>query len=344
VRKVVRARFEQTRKSSRLERLWRRRFSRARRSGSSRKLPGQMLSVAIALEPPTESAVVRAITQSCEDAIGDGRCPDASQLSPAAVVSWYALVRVEDPNAPELKIEFHDRSATGALIETRTLSFSERDNPKSRWASVGAVIAAFVAARDSAGAQPASVRPRPLPPPASPAPKEAEKLAWNVDLALLSGPGLDRGAFRLGGLARGYVALPGAPGVLSLLSLRYAERPGNLALAWWSASCGLGARLGGTTTALSAELTGELTFERLLMSAEDPSTGVPDSAAQNRFGGRLSVNLALELVSNLAWVAGAEASALRPSVAIAVGHDALGRAPAVSYAFSTGLRFSGGGG
>ena len=113
-------------------------------------------------------------------------------------------------------------------------------------------------------------------------------------------------------------------------------------LAWWSASCGLGARLGGHTTPLSAELTGELAFERLQVSAVDPTTAEADDAAQNRFGGRLSVNLALRLVNNLAWVAGAEASALRPSIAIAVGHDASGRAPAVTYAFSTGLRFSGG--
>jgi hypothetical protein len=302
-----------------------------------------MLSVAIALEPPTEVAVVRAITQSCEEAIGEGRCPAAAELPPAAVVSWYALIRLDNPAAPVLEIEFHDRSAQGALIETRTLAFSERDTAESRWASVGAVVAAFVASRDSAATPPPSLRPRPLPAqrPASPA---AESLAWNVDLALLSGPGLDRGAYRLGGVGRGYLALPGAPGVLGLLSLRYAERPGNLELVWWSASCGLGARLGGHTTPLSAELTGELAFERLLISAVDPLTAVPDEASQNRFGGRLSVNLALKLVNNLAWVAGAEASALRPSIAIAVGQDSSGRASAVTYAFSTGVRFSGGGG
>lgn len=302
-----------------------------------------MLSVAIALEPPTDVAVVRAITQSCEEAIGEGRCPDAAELPPAAVISWYALIRLADPAAPELKIEFHDRSAQGALIESRTLSFSERDTPHSRWASVGAVVAAFVAARDSAGTVAPSPRPKPLPPP-SPAPVKPESLAWNVDLALLTGPGLDTGAYRLGAVGRGYLALPGAPGVLGLLSVRYAERPGDLELAWWSASCGLGARLGGRTTPVTAELTGELAFERLLISAVDPLTAAADDAAQNRFGGRLSVNLALKLVNNLAWVAGAEASALRPSVAITVGPDASGRAPAVTYAFSTGLRFSGGGG
>ncbi len=303
-----------------------------------------MLSVAIALEPPAEVAAVRVVTQSCEEAIGAGRCPAAEDLAPATVVSWYALIRAADPGAPELTIEFHDRNASGTLIETRVMAFSERANPKSRWASVGAVIAAFVAARDGAGTPPPRPPPLPLPTPlptvASPPP---ESLAWNADLALFAGPGLDHGAYRLGGLGRGYVALPGAPGVLGLLSLRYAERPGDLALTWWSASCGLGARLGGRTTRLSAELTGEFVFERLLISATDPLKSTPDDAAQNRLGGRLSVNLGLKLVSNLAWVAGAEATALRPSVAITVGHDDSGRAPAVGYAFSTGLRFSGGG-
>src|SRR3954471_2758684 len=123
-----------------------------------------MLSVAIALEPPTEPAVVQAVAQSCEDAIGEGRCRAALELSSASVVTWYALIRVEDPSLPWLKIEFHDRNPSGALIETRTLSFSERDTAASRWASAGAVIAAFVAARDAAGAPPPPP-PRPLPPP-----------------------------------------------------------------------------------------------------------------------------------------------------------------------------------
>lgn len=298
-----------------------------------------MLSIAIALEPPSDPIVVRDISASCEEAIGAKRCPDAATLPASTVVSWFALVRVDDPNASLIRIEFHDRNPSGTLIESRSLSFSERDDPQSRWASVGAVIAAFVAARDSAGPPPLPAA-RPLPPPA-PSPKSTPALGWNVDVGALTGPGIDRGAYRLGALGRGYLALPGAPGVLALLSARYAERPGNLQLAWWSASFGLGARLG-RTTPLSAELTGELAFERLLMSATDAATSKSDDAAQNRFGGRLSVNLALKLVNHLAWVAGVEATALRPAVAIAVGHEDSGRAPAVTYAFSTGVRFSGG--
>jgi hypothetical protein len=142
-------------------------------------------------------------------------------------------------------------------------------------------------------------------------------------------------------LARGYVALPQAPRVLGLVSFRYSERPGELALAWWSASCGVGARLGGgNSSPLSVELTGELAFERMSMSAEDAITAKQDSAAQNRFGGRLSVNLALDLTQHVALVAGAEATAMRPSVSIAIGEEGAGREPPVGFGFSAGVRFS----
>src|SRR6185369_15628127 len=147
------------------------------------------------------------------------------------------------------KIEFHDRNPSGVLLEIRALSFSERDPPETRWASAGAVIAAFVAAREGNGVAPARPQLRPLPPPATP--RQHEALAWNVDLALFTGPGLDRGAFRWGGLGRFYIALPQAPRMLGLVSLRYSERPQDPASAWWSASAGLGARVGGITTPLS---------------------------------------------------------------------------------------------
>jgi hypothetical protein len=286
--------------------------------------------------------VVQVVARSCQQAIGEGRCKPAAELEPASVVAWYALIKVPEPEASEVSIEFHDRSENGALIETRSLTFAHRDSELSRWASAGAVIAAFVAARDS-GTEPVPAEretPPPPPPPVDKPPPEPGP-AFDLDLALLTGPGLDSGAFRLGALGRGYVSLPQAPGVLGLVSLRYAERAGDLELSWWSASCGLGARLGGgKASRLSAELTGELAFERMSMSAVDAETTQQDEAAQNRFGGRLSVNLALGVTEHLALVAGGEASAMRPSVTIAIGDEAVGREPAFGFGLSAGVRFS----
>jgi hypothetical protein len=297
-----------------------------------------MLSVAITVEPPAEFApAVDLAVQSCERAIGGGRCRSAEGATTATVVAWYAVI-VVDPETSAITIRFHDRNPQGVLIETRALAFSERDNPESRWASAGAVIAAFVAARDS-GTQPL---PAPPPPPPlvvepAPAPVEAERpSAWNVDLALFAGSALDRGPWRWGTLARGYLALPQAPSVLGLVSLRYAERPGDLSLAWYGAGFGMGART--RAEPFSAELTGEVAFERLRLEAEDPAQGARDSTSQNRFGGRLSVNLGLDLSSHLALVAGAEVAAMRPAIAIMVADDDVGSVPAVAYGFSVGLR------
>jgi hypothetical protein len=297
-----------------------------------------MLSVAIAIEPPAESApAVDLAVQSCERSIGSGRCRSAEGATTATVVAWYAVIAV-DPETSALTIRFHDRNPQGILIETRALSFSERDNPESRWASAGAVIAAFVAARDS-GTRPPVAAPAPpaLPPPPPPAPVDPERrAAWNVDLALFSGSALDRGSLRWGALARGYLALPQAPSVLGLVSLRYAERPGALSLAWYGAGFGMGARA--HSAPFSAELTGEVAFERLRMEAEDPARTSSDSTSQNRFGGRLSVNLGLDLSSHLALVAGAEVAAMRPSIAILVADADVGSVPAVAYGFSVGVR------
>lgn len=298
-----------------------------------------MLSVAIALEPPIEPDRVHVVAQSCDASLGKGRCRVADELTVGSVVAWYAVVRVEDGTG-KLAIEFHDRSANGTVIETRELALPEPVREQQRWASVGAVIAAFVAARDG-GAEAERPRPAPpLPPTPPPPPPESPGLAWNADLALFAGPGLDRGRYRLGALARGYVASPEAPRVLGLVSVRYAERPGSLSLAWWGASCGMGARIGGGMSPWSAELTGELAFERLRMTASDDATGAAQASGQNRFGGRLSINVALELASHFGVVVGAEATALRPSVDITVGNEASGRALPVSFAFSAGLRFS----
>jgi len=300
---------------------------------------GEMLSVAIALEPPIEPAQGQVVAQSCEASLGKGRCRAASELSPGSVVAWYALVRSDEASSG-LAIEFYDRNSSGTLIERRELSFPEQASGQQRWASVGAVIAAFVAARE--GGEPAQ-KPEPAPAPvvvAPPAPPASPSVAYNADWALFAGPGLDRGRYRLGALARGYVASAEAPRVLGLISARYAERPGALSLVWWGASCGMGARLGARSSPLSVELTGELVFERLQMSARDDATGGAESTSQNRFGGRLSINAAFAFASHLGLVLGAEATALRPSVAITVGTDEAGRALPVSFAFSAGVRFS----
>ncbi len=234
-----------------------------------------MLNVAIATDIPGETGrAAPVVSKSCEAVVGNGRCPLAQDLAPSHIVAWYAVVRAEDAEGSRIRIEFRDRSLTGTLVETRDLVFSERDAAESRWASAGAVIAAFVTARDapeaaSGGARPAELRIPPLPAEAA--------VAWGCDLAFVTGPGLDRGAYRAGALGRGFVGLARAPNVFG--------------------------------------------------------------AAQNRFGGRLGSNVALRIWRGLAFLLGAEASVLRPSVEITFLDAPAGRVPALQFAASAGVRF-----
>jgi len=295
-----------------------------------------MLSVAIAVEVPGETGIAATIASaSCEAAVGAGRCPIARNLEPSSVVAWYAVVRSEDASGTHMKVELHDRSSTGAIIETRDLAFTERDKSESRWASVGAVIAAFVAARDTTERAPAPPRVEPAPAPAF----EARPTPWAVDLMAITGPALDRGPFRWGGAVRGFVGFPSAPAVIGAVSLRYAQRAGDVDLTWVSGSAGIGARVGDGDSPVGFDLTGELVYERMSILGRDDVTGHEASSQENRFGGRLGVHGALRLWHGLAFVVGADVSALRPAVDITFLDARAGREPSVGFALAAGFRY-----
>jgi hypothetical protein len=302
-----------------------------------------MLTVAIDMDPPAEAAPlsVSTVVESCARALGGDRCKSAATLEAFSIVTWHVTIRAAEPEPSTLIVEFRDRSSSGVLLETRTLSFSESDSPESRLSSVGAIIAAFVAARDAPGTAkaPPQAPPAPAPPPASPAPLPPRPRAQlGLDLAALAGPGLDRGAPRLGVLGRGYIGLLSSPSVLGVVSARYAERPSDLALTWSSLSAGGGVRI--TNAAFSAELIGEFVFERFGMALTDVVADGQGDAARNRFGGRLNSNLARR-ISPLFWlVGGLEVSALRPALTIIVDEEDRGRLQAVGWAGSFGLRFA----
>jgi len=294
-----------------------------------------MLNVAIATDVPGDGAGIAAIiSTSCEAAVGASRCPVAKDLKVSSVVAWYAIVRSEDAEGSRLRIELHDRSPTGVVVETRDLTFSENDRRESRWASAGVVIAALVAARDSPDTASSSRHPTE---PRFTAPV-ARRAPWGFDVAFTVGPGLDRGAYRVGGLVRGFVGLPRSPSVIGEFSLHYAERPGELDLSWLSASGGVGARVGNRSSALSAELIGELVFERMFIAGRNAATGHEASSGQNRFGGRLGANVALRVWGGFGLVLGAEVSALRPSVDITFLDAKVGREPLVGFGLAAGIR------
>ncbi len=179
-------------------------------------------------------------------------------------------------------------------------------------------------------------RPAELPAPSL----EAHPAPWAIDLLAVTGPALDRGPFRWGGSVRGFVGFPRAPAVIATMSLRYAQRAGDLDLAWVSGSAGIGARIGDGAAPLGFDLTGELVYERMSITGRDDATAREESTQQNRFGGRLSVHSAMRVWQSLAVVVGADVSALRPAVDISFLEERAGREPSVAFALAAGVRYS----
>jgi hypothetical protein len=292
----------------------------------------------VAIEVPAEvaPAIADSVKWSCENAIGSGRCPLAQQLTNASDVAWYAIVRGDDDEPSKLRIEFRSHTRDGRMLAQRVLAFSERDLPESRWATAGLVIAGLVAAEDALArsASPARDQPEPVRPvpPSRPRPE----WWWGLDAGALTGPGLREGAYRAGAFARAWATA--GSGLIGAATLRYAERGGALSLTWWSLSTGVGARFGPRHAALGGELIGDLVFERMLVSAQDPVSARVDRGSQDRFGGRLGLNATVELTRSLQFLAGTDVSALTPAVDIAVNSHLAASEPVVRFAFSAGLR------
>ncbi len=301
-----------------------------------------MLSTVVIDVPAEVAAETAAVaTARCQQVLGSGRCLLRSEAAGSGGATYYARVSWEGANQAVLHIVFLRGSATDTLLAERALAFSEADASESRWASVGLVVAGLVTDfdnRDSrAGpapaAAPAEKQPhRPAAPPAKP--------ALGIDVGAFTGPALEEGAWRWGALVRGWYGFASNPHVLAVGGLRYSGRFEDPTLRWASVSLGFGSRLGSPSAPLSLDLVGELVGERVMLSASEPETGRSESAHQDRFGGRLGVNLALRVTQHVGVVLGAEASALTPSVRVVVRDQLVGREPSARFGVWCGLRLS----
>jgi hypothetical protein len=293
---------------------------------------------AVAIEVPTDvpAAIADAALASCQNAIGAGRCVLSDDN---ASTTWHATITGVDGEPLRLRIEFRSHAPDATTAE-KILIFSEHDDVASRWASAGLVIAGLVAAEESAPKKPIEHRePDAVPPPpasvSSPPPPPPD-LHSGIDAGGLGGPGLQHGAYRFGGFARGWIA--SNSGVIAGASVRYAARGGDASLTWWSISAGVGGRLGSARSLLHAELVGELVAERMAASATDPAGARTDQGGQNRFGGRLGASASVKVMKGLRFLLGADTSALTPQVDIAIKNVVVGREPPLRFSIFAGIR------
>jgi hypothetical protein len=295
-----------------------------------------MLTIGVFVDaaPPIAAYSEPAVTESCEAVVGRARCPATRSLPEPQITTWVVVIRPHDEQWSRVSLGFHDRTAQGVLLEQRELGFSARDALEDRWVSTGAVVAAFVAARDVDAAQ-AAERYRPPPAPRH----EAEHQPLTLDVAPLGGSDGGERLLRFGALVGASLEVPKAPSLISLVEARYVEHGGNTALRWWSVAFGIGARMQPEKLALGVDLSGQLVFEQLLISARDPDSALEDFSSVNRLGGRLGLDLFWQVWPKLGAVLGADVHLLRPQVTIYERERYVGRESWLGYTLSAGVRF-----
>jgi hypothetical protein len=336
------------------------------------------LLVAIDVPPDTPPEYVAAVAGSCSAALGEGTCaagrdslgtpaptglddlhpgPGNAESDDTAIDSaepkmappWIAVVRWDDEGYRTLRIELRP-GAEQPPVEARVVAFTPADPPRQRWASAGLVVAALVSRRETIPRPPPfqpppeieepTVPPVPQEPLALPPTDSPPPHPWvRIDSGGMTGPGLDSGPPRLGGLLRVSFVPSRLPLALHA-GTRIAARGGQPTVRWVDGSAGATVRLGSWHAPVAGELRGEGVLERAWFTAEDPSRDLTEVAKRWRLGGRLGGDLVVELAPPAAFFVGAEISLLRPEVIISVASDNIGSEPFIRWAGSAGLRVS----
>jgi hypothetical protein len=297
--------------------------------------------VEIGPEPPAELAY--AAIDGCNGALGSGSC-QLAEPGEAVPSEFHALVRADANRPGVFTIELRERGRDGRVLETRELTFAERDTPSERSTSLGVVIAALIAAqerRDRAASKPAASPPVPAAAPRPPPPVAPRPRTLRIDLGVTGTHALEESPLQLGALGRLSLVLHPLPLFLSAAAGYETRLEAQPSVAWLVGALGLGVRLGSLRAPLALELSSAALFERVTIEADDPSgAGGQEGATRWRFGTRWGADGVWSWSESLGVVAGAQLTFLRPSVVIEVRDEAVERAAAFSWGAFLGLRYS----
>jgi hypothetical protein len=322
-------------------------------------------TVAVESEPRA-GELDQVLLDSCNGALGAPRCSAADGLNGAAP-TW--LVRVRwDADGRRAQVEFRRGDGSAGASETREVEFAPADSDAQRRRAVGLIIAAYVVeqakarAETAAAAQPApEPKSEPSTPPASDSGAESGSDAdsgsetviviapdlvpprrppeWAIELALLAGPGFERGAPRFGLLLRGLL-WPLSQPIAGTASVRGAQRFDEPSVRWLSATLGVTWQLVPQHDPVGLELRIEAAFQNVRVEADEPGGDDRESGDAWRGGGIAGADAWLRLGAATALVAGFELVLLRPSVHLDIGGEGAGIDPVLTWAGTLGVRLA----
>lgn len=231
-------------------------------------------AVLIDIGPPNvRPSYASALVTACSQAVPRGRCVlsgSEANLRPDAI----AIVSWQGTDQQDVEIQVGTRSAGQAHWTSRRMHFSSADAPVERWRAAGLTVATLVG----------EARPPPpvaVPPPAQPsaARTTSRRPLW-IDVAGLTGPGLETGAWRLGALLGADYALRGVP-IFVGGSLGYSVRSQDargISVGFLTLAGEAGAALRSATFPVEVDAAGGLELEQVSAGVEQ--SGRSDSGSR----------------------------------------------------------------
>ncbi len=280
--------------------------------------------IAVEIAPPTQDAeLIRHLLDACSRAASPVECVtadqvDATRVSALAIVVWL-------PRADSVRIQVGAKrgQSRGSWI-TRHITFEDSDALGERWTTAGFVVGTL-ASRFGLAPQEQAEREAPVAPEPAPQPVESPEPAPEVrvrpeapgppprrlwfDLAAVTGPFLDSGPWRFGGmLGAAYMDEPWP--VFAYSALRYSYRPPDaqrVVAELGEADLGLGLPVLNESR-FGLDATAAVAVERLRVVLDDASLEgraithwVPGARARLEFAWQPSRHLGGVLGVGLAW-------------------------------------------
>jgi hypothetical protein len=307
-------------------------------------LAGALIVIELAAPSVSDDALA-VLVSSCTRAARDAECvlaKDASDEQP------YAVAIVSQQADDKMRIEVGVRQGEHDSWRTKDFAFLAADLDSDRWRAVGFAIGTLAednAPRTAPAAEPPKPPPAPIAsvsvaPPLRTAPKPKPSPQLFVGVAVIFGPGLDTGPWRVGSALSANIAPQHAPIFFTFggsAATRVTTDSNGATARWYDVSSGAGVPLLGSLESSGVELGG-----RILAEHFDVSVNAPDGTSAERgrwiFGFEGELGGRVQVVPGLFLTAGIIGSGLSSETDVRVAGVPEGNAASFRYLGSFGIR------
>ena len=294
--------------------------------------------------PNVSNDALAVLVSACSRAARDAECvlaKNATDQQSSAV----AIVSLQAENS--MRVEVGLRQGERDSWRTKDFSFLAADDRMERWRVIGFAIGTLAESNpphEDTPPPPPEVKPPPAPSPPQvlpPPPKPKKKLGPKmfVGAAVISGPGLDSGPWRLGSTLYAGLDFPNVPVFFTVggsAATRLDRDSSGATARWFEISTGAGVPLLGLAQNSGLELSTSIIAEYFDVSASTLGRSETKSrwtlGVQGGLGGRL------QIVPDLQLTAEVLAAGLSGATEVRVAGAPIGNAASFRYLGSFGLR------